>query len=128
MSKKTIFILLAVLLFASTAFSAEDLLSSAGTDGELGLGANSTALVIGLSPKVVARYLTEGTAANAQTSQWYAIGTVHPGGSMKYGTAQDLNNIYQDTYATGTAVTNAVLNISTVKASPTVWTGAGWEL
>jgi len=115
-----------VLMFASFSF-AEDVLSTDGTAGELNIGsnANSTALAIGLSPKVVARYVTDGTTA--VTAQWYAVAAAHPGGNAKYCTGQNLNNIGTASYATGTALDNTILNIPTTKDSEDAFAALGWD-
>ena len=111
--------------FASSAFAAADAISTTAVLQINAAGATNS-IAFGLSPKVVARYVNPGTSS--VTSQWYSIGTAHPGGTTKYGTAQDLNNIYSAAYATGTAIDNTILNIATDASSASAWVNAGWEL
>jgi hypothetical protein len=91
-------------------------------------------VLIGLSPKVVAHYFTDG--ADDETAQWYAISTVHPGGNIAYGTSQDVNNIYMKWYVTGTTVADTVDNVpaerdAVVDADTGLgggWTDLEWSL
>lgn len=97
--------------------------STTGTDGFLDLSTGSmtadTIDPIGLSPKVVGYYTSTGNSA--ETTQWYAIATVHLGGNLSYGTAQDLNNIYKSEFVTGTSVTTELEGIPSTAASASVW-------
>ena len=142
--KKIVGAMLGVLLLSSTAFAVNDLTASAAL--VIGGGAltapatgNSNELTIGLSPKVWARYVNEGAAET--TAQWYAIATVHPGGNVGYGTAQDVNNIYMKAFVTGdvtTTITNAIPVVKTPVATvdpvtgetsaAATWTALEWSL
>ncbi len=108
--------------FASSAIASEDVLGT----GEITIGANSTELIIGLSPKVTARYICPGTTD--ATSQWFSIATAHPGGNTLYGTAQNLNNIDQQDFETGTALDNSVLDIPASANSASDWSTNGWKM
>ncbi|MGE4578639.1 MAG: hypothetical protein AB7F21_03795 [Desulfuromonadales bacterium] len=135
--KKTLFAVLSILLFASSAFavatdtSSEELVIGGGADNN---GAATAELLIGLSPKVVGHYLTDGTTES--TAQWYAIATVHPGGNIAYATAQDLNNVYMIWYVTGTDPVTSVENVPQTRnpdppaegETATDWIGMGWSL
>jgi len=111
----------------SSAVFAQDLLSTAGTAGELNMGTTggSPALDVGLSPKVVARYVSPGNSS--VTAQWYAMAAGHPGGNKLYCSGQNLNNIGSRTYATGTAFSNAILNIPATQASEDAFQTLGWD-
>ncbi len=117
-----------VLGFSGNVF-AEDVLSSADADANdpgLNIGATgATQLDIGLSPKVVARYVTDGTTT--VTAQWYAVAAGHPGGNKMYCTGQNLNNIGSDDYLTGTTFTKTLLAIPTTKASEDAFETLGWD-
>ena len=125
MKKIMLIALVAAFGFASNA-AAYEVLSST-TPGKLTLGSSMTpnAIEIGLSPKVEAKYATDGTTD--ATAQWYAITTVHPGGNMAYGTAQNVNNIYQQGYTTGEATSTIFGTMPTTKASEAVWLD-NWSL
>ena len=114
--------------FAEDVLSDADAGSTATQKGELNIGSAGTSEVlnIGLSPKVVARYVNPGTTE--ALGQWFAIATGYSGGNMIYATAQDLNNIYKKDYATGTTVDKTILNVSVTKASAEVWISNKWEL
>lgn len=124
--KKLTFMLVFLIVLGSlstVAFATEDVLSDAS---ELTIGGNSTEIIIGLSPKVVARYINPG--ANDATAQWYSIATAHPGGNVKYGTAQNLNNVYRADFTTGTAINNTLLAIPSTQESASHWSESGWKL
>lgn len=115
---KTIIVaLFGVLLLSSSAFAAANDNTASGTlpigGSALTAGGASGDLSIGLSPKVFARYVTDGDSE--VTSQWYAIATVHPGGNVGYATAQDVNNIYMKAFVTGAATTTITGAIQTTK-------------
>lgn len=127
--KKIIVLMTALFVaFSFTNVFAYEVLSTAGTDGklELGAAASSRSLEIGMSPKVVGIYFTDGT--DQATSQWYAIGAVHPGGDEIYGTAQNLTNTYSKTYATGTAINSGLYDLPTGPNSDSEWVTNGWSL
>lgn len=144
--KKIALTMLGLLLLSSAAFAANDVTATTGTltigGGALASGVASKDLSIGLSPKVVARYVTNGTTEI--TSQWYAIATVHPGGNVGYATAQDVNNIYMKAFVTGDVTTKITDTIQEEKdpaaaaadatdeekaaAAAAKWDGAGWKL
>ncbi len=118
--KKIIVAILGVMLCASNSFAVAD----ATATGSLVIGgaddSNSNAtnpITIGLSPKITARYISDGDTET--TSQWFAIATVHPGGNVGYGTAQDVNNIYMMSFTTGDATTTVTENIPVTK-TPTL--------
>lgn len=119
--KKNIILLIALFtLFVPSAFAFDA--SSSATAGFLTLtsgGMTPSIAPIGLSPKVEAYYVTDGTSD--VTAQWYAIATVHPGGNLSYGTAQDLNNIYHSTYETGSDTATELEGIPATSASASVW-------
>ena len=140
--KKNILTILAILVFSTSAFGAG---ADVTSDGNLNIGGSADSdgvatkeLGIGLSPKVNARYVTDGT--DETTAQWYAIGTVHPGGKIGYGTAQDVNNIYMISYVTGSAVSTVLDTMPTEKnpeegvdaegkpIAAATWTNNGWSL
>lgn len=81
-------------------------------------------LTVGLSPKVSATYTNPGTTD--ATAQWFAMSTAHPGGNTIYGTAQDVNNIYQKSFVTGTALDATIMATPTVAGSAAAWTGSSW--
>lgn len=140
--KKIMVVMLGVMLLAAPALAANDVTSTSGTltigGGAKADGTGNTAeMPIGLSPKVVARYVTNGT--NEVTAQWYSIGTVHPGGNIGYATAQDVNNIYMKFFPTGddtVTITGAIQEskIDTTglegdalaAAIAATWAGQGW--
>lgn len=108
----------------STALAAE---TGTITYGELVLGATSgVSLTIGLSPKVAARYINPG--ADNATAQWFAIATAHPGGNMVYGSAQNLNNIYQKGFTTGEALDTSIMALPGTANSASEWSDTGWRL
>lgn len=108
----------------STALAAE---TGSITYGELVIGsASGESLTIGLSPKVGGRYINPGT--DNATAQWFAIATAHPGGNMVYGSAQNLNNIYQKGFTTGTALDTTVMALPGTANSASEWSNAGWDL
>jgi hypothetical protein len=124
--KKILVISIALLLVASSSFAAP----VNSTSGKLVFGTsvgtdNLSVNGIGLSPKVVAIYNSPGT--DAVTSQWYSIGTVHPGGNMAYGTAQNLNNLFSKVYTTGDATATVLGTIPAVVCSDSVWISATWN-
>jgi hypothetical protein len=144
---KTIIIaLFGVLLLSSAAFAVNDdsdvgALNIGGGVLTVGddAGEASPDLTIGLSPKVFARYLTDGDTET--TAQWYAIATVHPGGNVGYATAQDVNNIYMKEFITGDVTTTITATIQEEKlvvaaddtaeaiaaAQAAQWEGLGWS-
>lgn len=145
--KKTVAVtMLGLLLLSSTAFAVNDVTSTTGVltigGGALASGDASKDLSIGLSPKVVGRYVTNGTTE--VTAQWFAIATVHPGGNVGYATAQDVNNIYMKAFVTGDVTTSITDTIQEEKdpaaaaadateeeiaaALAAQWDGAGWKL
>lgn len=118
--------LICVLAVSSTSFAAGFLSSGGGL--KLGAGGATTApaIIIGLSPKVVAYYFTDGTTVG--TAQWYAIGTGHPGGTAIYATAQDLNNLYKQDYTTGDTIDATLFALPSEPASAVEWSNGGWTL
>ena len=124
---KKMLIIFAVLVFVSLNAYAAPINSA---NGELDFSAAVTsgdpALVVGLSPSVVAYYLSNGTDEVA--SQWYAISTLHPGGNLVYGTAQDVNNVYSQDYKSGDTTSNYLTLIPTDPQSASVWSDEGWKL
>lgn len=122
--KKILVLSIALALMASSAFAFEK--TSASGKLTFGGSVTGTNLVagIGLSPKVVARYVTDGT--DQVTAQWYGAATVHPGGNQAYATAQNLNNILHAAYNTGDSTATILGTIPATKASqdawPTTWT------
>ena len=139
--KKIAMAMFGVLLLSSAAFAAAN--DATSVDGVLNIGGTGTSkdLTIGLSPKVVARYVNTA-AVDEITAQWYAIATVHPGGSVGYATAQDVNNIYMKAFKTGdvtTTITDAIQETKNEVAADATeeeiaaaeaasWDGQGWEL
>lgn len=122
--KKLVLMSIALVLVAGSAFA--EVVDSA--DGKLLFGdsAQNTTLGeggIGISPKVVARYVTDGT--DQVTAQWYAVATVHPGGNEAYATAQNLNNILKRPYSTGDDTATVLTTIPETKASESDW-AAEW--
>lgn len=99
------------------------------TSGSLAIGtaAGSNDLTVGLSPKVYAKYANDGTTA--ATAQWFAIAAAHPGGNTIYGTSQDVNNIYQKAFLTGTTIDTSAMTIPLVPGSAAAWTATlGYRL
>lgn len=129
---KKMLLMLMLLFFVSVNANAAADVPSVG--GELDLFTTTAGMVttgdeqspIGLSPKVVARYKTSGT--DATDTQWFAIGTLHPGGNKVFGTAQDVNNVYSQDHSTGTAVATSLDKIPALGQSSSVWSNAGWDL
>lgn len=129
--KKIAVTMLGLLLLSSTAFAAgpdvtatDGVLAIGGTNLASGAGASED-LSIGLSPRVVARYVTDGVSET--TAQWYAIASVHPGGNVGYATAQDVNNIYMKAFVTGDVTTTITESIQTEKAPAAAAEGATAE-
>ena len=122
---KKIFLVLFVLLVASLNANAAPVSSS---EGELKLPQTDATkpLIIGLSPKVTAYYVSNGSTEVA--SQWYAMSTLHPGGNLVYGTAQDVNNVYSQDYKAGDTTADYLKKIPTDPQSATVWSSSGWKL
>lgn len=124
----SILVFAGVLALGSSAFAAQ--YTSADGEGGLKLGTGSAtaspAIIIGLSPKVRASYITDGT--DKGTAQWYAIGTVHPGGTELFGTAQNLNNVYKQTFTTGTTINDAFFELPATPNSASQWSDAGWSM
>ena len=120
---KKIFLMLFVLFAFSLNANAAPIESAAG---ELTLPTSGSDMVVGLSPKVVAYYLSNGAGETA--SQWFAISTLHPGGNTVYGTAQDVNNVYSKGYTTGDDPTTYFADIPTDPQSASVWSDEGWSL
>lgn len=123
---KKITLLLIVSLFCVSSAYAD--LSSA--DGKLDFSGNSKTtsgdtLVIGLSPKVGMYYVSNG--ATETDSQWFAISSAHPGGNRAFGTAQDVNNIFNRDYDTASEMSTYLQSIPTVAESETAWTDASWN-
>ena len=139
--KKIAAVVFGVLFLSSAAFAANN--DATSVDGVLNIGGTGTskALSIGLSPKVVARYVNTA-ATNEITAQWYAIASVHPGGNVGYATAQDVNNIYMKAFKTGDVTTTITETIQETKneiaddatadeiaaANAASWDGQGWAL
>jgi len=124
--KKIVLLLVVLLAFSVSSSFAAYVVYSSTTAGFLtlntgGMDAASKANMsdIGLSPKVEAYYVTDGTTD--VSAQWYAISTLHPGGTLAYGTAQDLNNIYHSDYQTGSDAATELKAIPTSSASNSVW-------
>lgn len=120
MKKYSVLLIVLLSFFVPSAF-AYDAVSS-DTPGFLDLTSGSMSVTIeqiGVSPKVEAYYVTDGDSD--VTAQWYAISTVHPGGNLSYGTAQDLNNIYHSEYETGSDTATELKGIPTTSASASVW-------
>ncbi len=116
--KTIVLTMFAVFCLSTSAFAVADLTDSGAL--LIGGAADSNAVVtqeltIGLSPRVSARYFTDGDSETS--AQWYAIATVHPGGNVGYGTAQDVNNVFMIGYTTGSAVTT-VTDVIPVEADP----------
>lgn len=124
---KKILLLGAALIFvASSSFAA--VVDSSNGKLTFGTSATGTFLAtdgIGLSPKVVASYVCDGT--DEVTAQWYAMATVHPGGNLAYGTAQNVNNIFSHAYTTGDATATVLSTIPQTKASESEWTTNEWS-
>jgi hypothetical protein len=139
---KLIQFLLFMVFLSSSALAANNDYAS---DEELIIGGSNDSdgnatkqISVGLSPKVFARYVTDGTTESS--AQWYALATVHPGGSIGYGTAQDVNNIYMKSFSTGDETTTITNNIPTEKdpaattdadgneVAAATWTNLGWSL
>ncbi len=116
-----------LVLPVSGVFADNDVTSSGGqlTLGSTAGASTNPQLIIGLSPKVVARYVTDGDST--VTAQWYAIGTVHPGGNLGYGTAQNLNNIYFMKYETGAATSTILDELPTTANSASDWS-TSWDM
>lgn len=123
-------VVVAFLAVSGTAFAADKInLASGVTSAELQINTAGTAnsIKFGLSPKVVARYYNPGT--DQPSAQWYGLSTVHPGGTLAWATAQDLNNIYSKDYTTGTTIdTINILKLPSAAASVATWNGLGWSL
>lgn len=96
------------------------------TSGELVIGtACGIPTTIGLSPKVLARYVNAGT--DATSAQWFSIATAHPGGNMMYGSAQNVNNIFMQPFTTGTQLTADLMDIPETAGSASDWSANGWR-
>jgi len=96
--------------------------------GQLVLGTDSAttkSLTIGLSPKVVGAYFTNGTSTG--TAQWFTIGAAHPGGLHLYGTAQNLTNNYKKKFTPGTTINKNLFALPAVPDSADDWS-TGWAL
>lgn len=124
--KKILVLSIALAMLATSSFAAE----VKSEDGKLVFGdsAKDTNLNkggIGISPKVVAKYVTDGT--DQVTAQWYAAATVHPGGNEAYATAQNLNNILKRPYSTGDDTASVLDTIPTAKASESDW-ASDWKV
>jgi len=116
MKKIAIMLVVASILLSGNAFAENADATSQGKlviGGTEGANGTSKAIEIGLSPKVVARYVTDGT--DTVDAQWYAIAAVHPGGNQGYATAANLNNIASRNYTTGAAVSDITDAIPTTK-------------
>ncbi|GAB6081217.1 hypothetical protein JCM30471_01310 [Desulfuromonas carbonis] len=125
---KTLGGILAVLMLLVSANSVFAAHTGTLQSGEVSLstsGGTPDPLIIGLSPKVTARYINPGTTQ--ATAQWFAIATAHPGGNTVYGTAQNLNNIWQKGFKTGTALTTDLMNIPVSVNSADDWSNNGWK-
>lgn len=123
--KKILVLSIALVMVAGSSFAAT--IDSASGKLTFGTSAANTVLNtegIGLSPKVVAIYNTDGT--DQVTAQWYSIGTVHPGGNMAYATAQNMNNIFSQAYTTGDATATVLGTIPATNVSQTAWEAASW--
>ena len=102
-------------------------LSLGGADGAPVAGTMSAdSIVIGLSPKVYARYINPGTTD--ATAQWFSICTAHPGGNVIYGTAQNLNNLYKKSFITGTPLSTSNMDIPAAADSASDWSTNGWSM
>lgn len=131
---KTTIKILSLLLFVMFALSANAfaaVIDSSG--GELDLfvvgtsvDTNDGADAIGLSPKVVAKYKSDGT--DSTDTQWYSIATIHPGGNKVYGTAQNINNVYSQDHATGSDVDASLDKIPASANSASDWSTNNWLL
>ena len=147
MNKTINYLLILALLLVSSSISFAENGADHTSDGNLNIGGTADSngdatntLNIGLSPRVMARYLTDGTSET--TAQWYAIATVHPGGNVGYGTAQDVNNVYLSCYTTGDDTATITDNIPVEKnpeppgttdaegnpVAAATWTNNGWSL
>lgn len=127
--RKMLFMLLVMFFISVNAYAGA--VSSAG--GELDLFDDGVTVdggdgvtPIGLSPKVEAYYVSDGT--DSTDSQWYAISSIHPGGNKVYGTAQDVNNVYSQDHATGTDLDTSLQKIPASPQSASDWSTNEWEL
>jgi len=128
MKKIILLILVGSLCFVSNSFSATEWGRDVVSSGELKLGTKGSAdneLVIGLSPKVVAAYFTDGTTAGQ--AQWFTIGTAHPGGLHLYGTAQNLTNNYKKKFVPGATINKTLFALPAQPDSADDWS-TGWAL
>ena len=125
--KKILVLSIALALVASSSLAAEiDSLDGKLTFGDSAAGTMLKTEGIGLSPKVVAKFTSDGF--DEVTAQWFAIATVHPGGNLAYGTAQNVNNIFSKTYTTGDETATVLDTIPTSKASESEWTTNEWNM
>ena len=120
---KIIMLLLVTLLISIGSAGAAT--SSGGQLSLAGLDEDGTAipLVIGLSPKVSMIENTNGTSI--VDSQWFSIGSGHPGGNRCYGSAQDVNNIYYQEYDTASELSDYFASIPTDQDQSGEW--ADWS-
>jgi len=132
---KKIFAIMLVLLLASVSAYA----GSYTSDNDGSTGANDLALFvegtsvnandgqdpIGLSPKVDAYYITDGT--DSDTAQWYAISTAHVGGSRAFGAASNASNVYENPFTQPSEVPTTLSSIPTQPESADAWP-SGWSL
>lgn len=126
--KKISILALCLMALGTFGFASSALASAAvgPSNGSISMHTGSNpALTVGLSPKVSAYYVNPGTSD--ATAQWFAMSTAHPGGNIIYGTAQDVNNIYQKGFTTGTALTSTNMATPAVAGSSAAWTGASWS-
>ena len=130
-SKKIFFLLFVMSFVCANAYAAQidsaegaiDLFEDGVT---VDTGDGNAYPALGLSPKVEAIYVTDGT--DSTDTQWYAIGTIHPGGNKVYATAQDVNNVYSQDHITGTDIATSLAKVPTNSTSPDLWSTSGWEL
>lgn len=133
MYKKIAFIMLAMLLASVTAYAGSLTSDGDGSTGANDLNVFSTGHVsggdemeaIGLSPKVDAYYITDGT--DADTAQWYGISTAHVGGSRAFGAASNASNVYENPFDQPSEVPTTLSSIPTQAASADDWP-EGWSL
>lgn len=112
-----------LVMFSSAALAYDELATNELKLGSAGGGAGADPLIIGLSPKVTALYHSAGTTV--ATAQWYAVASVHPGGTKIFATASDLNNIIYKAYVKGTTIDVALFALPANAVSATDWSENG---
>ena len=126
MFKKSLIVVMAVLLLPMAAFAGNTNNGTAGSPLELTAAGTGTSLTIAVSPGVFAYYEDDATT----TPQWYLIASAHQGGTNVYATAQNSTSIFRQAPNVApielTTVTGMTYPTQLEAVSEDYWSDSSW--